>query len=206
MSKNPFQNLPMPKFDGEEPSEIEIQRIRKKLEEGRFDDLSKDLQRWVCYRLMPSLTRYGVYPPPLEAVSPVKANFCETMQRPKAECGCPDCGSSLTDWPAEESSGSVRLDLHLVWNPERENGVVFMDKADAIYASTGRYPSIRANFPGVDALADYFRDDVEDEHGEAYELPLVQVTAEINPKYLAKDEPAAAPAPANPEGESNASS
>jgi len=24
------------------------------------------------------------------------------MQRPKAECGCPDCGSSLIDWPKAE--------------------------------------------------------------------------------------------------------
>lgn len=27
---------------------------------------------------------------------------CQTMQRPKAECGCPDCGSSLIDWPKAE--------------------------------------------------------------------------------------------------------
>jgi hypothetical protein len=27
---------------------------------------------------------------------------CETMQRPKCECGCPDCGSSLIDWPASQ--------------------------------------------------------------------------------------------------------
>ena len=25
--------------------------------------------------------------------------MCETMRRPKAGCGCPDCGSSLIDWP-----------------------------------------------------------------------------------------------------------
>lgn len=80
MSTNPFQGLPMPKYDGEEPSEIEIQRIRKHLEEGRFDELSKELQRWVCHRLMPSLTRFGVYPPPAEA----NAGFCTTMQRPKS--------------------------------------------------------------------------------------------------------------------------
>lgn len=28
--------------------------------------------------------------------------MCETMQRPKAKCGCPDCGSSLIDWPTTE--------------------------------------------------------------------------------------------------------
>lgn len=33
-----------------------------------------------------------------------KAPICQTMQRPKAECGCPDCGSSLIDWPGTENS------------------------------------------------------------------------------------------------------
>lgn len=28
--------------------------------------------------------------------------MCETMQRPKSQCGCPDCGSSLVDWPKAE--------------------------------------------------------------------------------------------------------
>ncbi|MGP0171212.1 hypothetical protein ACSVIJ_04940 [Pseudomonas sp. NCHU5208] len=195
----------MPKYDGAEPSEIEIQRIRQYLADGRFDDLGKDLQRWVCHRLMPSLTRYGVYPPPSETASPKNPGYCETMQRPKSECGCPDCGPSLIDWPTEEANKPARLDLHLVWNPERENGVVFLDKADAIYASTGRYPSTLANFPGIDSLADYFRDDFEDDHGEAAQLPLVQVTAEIDPKFLAKADPAVAVAPASTEGEANAS-
>lgn len=31
--------------------------------------------------------------------------MCETMQRPKAECGCPDCGSSLIDWPTAAEQG-----------------------------------------------------------------------------------------------------
>src|SRR5690606_28410775 len=30
------------------------------------------------------------------------AEQCETMLRPKSECGCPDCGSSLIDWPKAE--------------------------------------------------------------------------------------------------------
>lgn len=30
------------------------------------------------------------------------AEQCETMQRPKSECGCPDCGSSLIDCPETE--------------------------------------------------------------------------------------------------------
>jgi len=28
--------------------------------------------------------------------------MCEPMQRPKSQCGCPDCGSSLIDWPASQ--------------------------------------------------------------------------------------------------------
>lgn len=62
----PFGDLPMPKYEGCEPSEFEIQRIKKYLEEGRFIELSKAHQDWICRRLMPSLTRYGVYPPPNE--------------------------------------------------------------------------------------------------------------------------------------------
>lgn len=34
--------------------------------------------------------------------------ICETMQRPKSECGCPDCGSSLTDSFGEE--GDFQID------------------------------------------------------------------------------------------------
>ncbi|MBR8114457.1 hypothetical protein KDX10_32970 [Burkholderia cenocepacia] len=26
-----------------------------------------------------------------------KRDWCETMERPKSRCGCPDCGSSLID-------------------------------------------------------------------------------------------------------------
>lgn len=37
----------------------------------------------------------------LEAVSASSSEpMCKTMQRPKAQCGCPDCGTSLIDWPA----------------------------------------------------------------------------------------------------------
>lgn len=39
--------------------------------------------------------------------------ICETMQRPKAECGCPDCGSSLIDWPkAEPAPAQDERDAH----------------------------------------------------------------------------------------------
>lgn len=36
------------------------------------------------------------------ALSKQAEPVCQTMQRPKAECGCPDCGSSLIDWPTSE--------------------------------------------------------------------------------------------------------
>lgn len=42
-----------------------------------------------------------------------QASVCETMGRPKAECGCPDCGSSLIDWPqacAAQSAPDERED------------------------------------------------------------------------------------------------
>ncbi|HEJ4833930.1 hypothetical protein AAAC13_01630 [Pseudomonas aeruginosa] len=54
----------MPQYDGVEPSEIELQRIQKYIDDGRFDELSNEQQKWVTRRLMPSLARYGVYPPP----------------------------------------------------------------------------------------------------------------------------------------------
>lgn len=61
---NIFEGLPMPHYEGIEPSELEIERIRKYIEESRFDELSDEHQNWVVGRLMPSLTRYGFYPPP----------------------------------------------------------------------------------------------------------------------------------------------
>lgn len=39
----------------------------------------------------------------LEAVAASSSEpMCDTMQRPKSQCGCPDCGSSLIDWPASQ--------------------------------------------------------------------------------------------------------
>tara|TARA_R110001592_G_scaffold29089_3_gene105849 strand:+ start:319 stop:522 length:204 start_codon:yes stop_codon:yes gene_type:complete len=67
MDSNPFQGLPMPKYEGPEPTEIELRRIQKMIEAGQFDELSKEHQRWVTRRLMPSLARYGAYPPPSES-------------------------------------------------------------------------------------------------------------------------------------------
>lgn len=66
MTNNPFEGLPMPPCDVPEPTEMDIQRIKRYMEEDRFDELSADHQRWVCRRLLPSLTRFGVYPPPGE--------------------------------------------------------------------------------------------------------------------------------------------
>lgn len=61
-----LQAAPMPGYSGPEPDELALMRIRKYVEEGRFDALSRDEQRWVCRRLLPSLARFGRYPPPDE--------------------------------------------------------------------------------------------------------------------------------------------
>lgn len=66
---------PMPPYSGIEPSEIEIERIRKYVGEGRFNELPEDLQDWVCSRLMPSLARYGTYPPPHEVQNSTREGF-----------------------------------------------------------------------------------------------------------------------------------
>lgn len=63
---------PMPKWDGEEPSEQDIQRIRKFHSEGRFNELPRKDQDWLVKRLIPSITRYGCYPPPPE--QPMRRN------------------------------------------------------------------------------------------------------------------------------------
>ncbi|HBO4949124.1 TPA: hypothetical protein RJN82_004652 [Pseudomonas aeruginosa] len=67
MDTKSLQGLPMPKYDGAEPTEIELRRIQKMVEEGQFDELSKEHQRWVTHRLLPSLARFGVYPPPSQS-------------------------------------------------------------------------------------------------------------------------------------------
>lgn len=64
MSDSVFASCKMPQYDGVEPTEIELKRIQKTLQEGRFDFLSLDHKRWVTRRLLPSLTLYGMYPPP----------------------------------------------------------------------------------------------------------------------------------------------
>lgn len=64
MNDSPFASFKMPHYDGAEPTEIDLKRIAKMLQEGRFDEISRDQQRWVTRRLLPSLARFGVYPPP----------------------------------------------------------------------------------------------------------------------------------------------
>ncbi|MEI2804379.1 MAG: hypothetical protein V9G18_00035 [Albidovulum sp.] len=61
-----LQAAPMPGYSGPEPDELALMRIQKRVAEGRFDALSRDEQRWVCRRLLPSLVRFGRYPPPDE--------------------------------------------------------------------------------------------------------------------------------------------
>lgn len=64
MSDTIFAGVKMPQYDGPEPSELELKRIEKALQEDRFNELGADQQRWVTRRLLPSLTRFGMYPPP----------------------------------------------------------------------------------------------------------------------------------------------
>lgn len=59
-----LQRAPMPAYDGYEPDELAMVRIQRRVEQGRFDDLSKDENKWVFCRLIPALVRYGCYPPP----------------------------------------------------------------------------------------------------------------------------------------------
>lgn len=59
-----LRNAPMPPYDGYEPDELSLVRIQRYIEDERFDELPKEAQRWVCRRLMPSLMRFGCYPPP----------------------------------------------------------------------------------------------------------------------------------------------
>jgi hypothetical protein len=48
-----------------------------------------------------------------------QASMCETMRRPKAECGCPDCGSSLIDWPQASAAQSAPTGA-MTWDMQRE--------------------------------------------------------------------------------------
>ena len=60
---------PMPSLNGrkiKEPSELELQRAIRCFKDGRLDEVEKSLQDWMCYRLIPSMIKFGTYPPPYE--------------------------------------------------------------------------------------------------------------------------------------------
>lgn len=59
-----LKKAPLPTAAGYEPDALALKRIELRLRQGRFDDLLRVEQEWVCGRLMPSLARYGCYPPP----------------------------------------------------------------------------------------------------------------------------------------------
>lgn len=59
----------------QEPSEIEIQRMMSDVKLGGLGRMDLKHEDWFCYRLMPSLMRYGTYPPPFEAKSANDSTF-----------------------------------------------------------------------------------------------------------------------------------
>lgn len=58
---------PMPDYQGFEPAPCEVQTIIRELESGIWESLGEQVREWVTGRLMPSMARYGVYPPPSES-------------------------------------------------------------------------------------------------------------------------------------------
>lgn len=63
-----IRKQPLPEYEGREPSELDLHRITKLFRENRLDEVPDEHQRWLCYRLIPCLMKYGVYPPPGEQV------------------------------------------------------------------------------------------------------------------------------------------
>ncbi|MBD1389556.1 hypothetical protein IC617_08955 [Neiella sp. HB171785] len=47
-----------------EPTEFELHRIRKCMEECRCSELSDNQMNWMCYVLIPTIMKYGRYPIP----------------------------------------------------------------------------------------------------------------------------------------------
>ena len=72
-----LQNAPMPAYSGYEPTELALKRIELRMKQGRFADLPLIEQKWVCGRLIPSLVRYGCYPPP-DAANPLGLQIQDT--------------------------------------------------------------------------------------------------------------------------------
>lgn len=59
-----LRQAPLPPTSGIQPSEHELKQVEHALRTETFDRLSRRLQRWVCHDLMPSLQKFGTYPPP----------------------------------------------------------------------------------------------------------------------------------------------
>lgn len=59
-------NPVLAEYSGYEPNELSLKRIELRLKQGLFADLPLIEQRWVYGRLLPSLVRYGCYPPPVQ--------------------------------------------------------------------------------------------------------------------------------------------
>lgn len=78
---------------------------------------------------------------------------CQTMQRPKAECGCPDCGSSLIDWPtAEPTDTFTAVDMATAAAQGFRDGQAAVEPApaqDEREAFEVEIPSIVATFDGL---------------------------------------------------------
>ncbi len=79
--------------------------------------------------------------------------LCKTMQRPVAECGCPDCGSSLIDWPKHEANPATTYTEEPVVVPdclrhfvehEFSQLAVYADGRTPLYLTEEQYNAIRA--------------------------------------------------------------
>jgi hypothetical protein len=82
--------------------------------------------------------------------------------------------SSWSIWQAAKAQAvpEKTVQLHLVWNQNKDECVGFLDSKDARYTATGDY---RGMF-GVTALGDYFRD-LNDERDE-FETEVVMIEAQ----------------------------
>lgn len=88
-----------------------------------------------------------------DATQAATSQICKTMQRPKAECGCPDCGSSLVDWPKYEANPATTHTedpavvpdclRHFVEH-EFSQLAVYADGRTPLYLTEEQYNAIRA--------------------------------------------------------------
>lgn len=79
--------------------------------------------------------------------------LCETMQRPVSQCGCPDCGSSLIDWPKDMANPATAPTVEPVVVPdclrhfvehEFRQLAVYADGRTPLYLTEEQYNAIRA--------------------------------------------------------------